>query len=195
MLAGCASAPVYKDMFKEESSFNTKVFPAADSELYPAVIKALCLKNFIIEREDKETGVITAKRSYQQGKKIVVLVVQARIVPSGLESTLFLNGLQTTEKTYVADKTRFFLWIIPLPGGGGKDATSIKEGEKVIEDKAFYQNFFSVIEQQLAAITPKPQAKIESPTTDSVKEEGNPIEKVEPLAEPAAVINASLEKN
>ena len=47
----------------------------------------------------------------------------------------------------MADRTRFFLWLIPLPGGGGKEASKIKEEEKTIEDKEFYQRFFEEIEE------------------------------------------------
>ncbi|OQX53929.1 MAG: hypothetical protein B5M48_02070 [Candidatus Omnitrophica bacterium 4484_213] len=47
-----------------------------------------------------------------------------------------------SERLFVADRTRFFLWLIPLPGGGDKEVSKIKEEEKIIEDRKFYQRFF-----------------------------------------------------
>lgn len=105
-VTGCAT-PVYKRVFNEESIGNSKEFFVSQSKLYQATIKVLCAKNFIIENEDKEKGFILGKRSFQQGKKITALLVQAKIIPSNEnKSTLYLNALETTEVTYVADRTR-----------------------------------------------------------------------------------------
>jgi hypothetical protein len=41
------------------------------------------------------------------------------------------------------------LFIIPLPGGGGKEASSIKQKEKTVQDRAFYKNFFKEIEKEI----------------------------------------------
>jgi hypothetical protein len=40
-----------------------------------------------------------------------------------------------------------------LPGGGGKSASQIKEGEKIIEDKKFYQDFFKEIEREVSIVS------------------------------------------
>jgi len=149
-VAGCASAPVYKEVFKERPTYNQKEFSEPKETLYQAVIKAIYSKGFIVEEEDIERGFILAKRSFQKGKRTIVLLLQARVIPEAdNKSTLYLNALQTTERFFVADRTRFFFWLIPLPGGGGKEATKIKEGEKVIKDKEFYQDFFKVIEEEI----------------------------------------------
>lgn len=149
LLTGCAT-PVYKEVFKEGPAYNAKEFSFLKDILYKATLRCMYAKNFIIEKEDEEKGFILAKRSFQRWKRTIVLLLQAKVVSDGEnKSTLYLNALQTTERFYVADRTRFFLWIIPLPGGGGKEASSTKEGEKIIEDKEFYQNFFSEIEKQV----------------------------------------------
>jgi len=154
LIDGCASAPVYKEVFKEKVNYNKREFNVSSEILYQAVVKAICSKSFIIENEDKERGFILAKRYFQKGKRNIILALQAKIVTEGEEYTnLYLNAVETTERLYVADRTRFFLFIIPLPGGGGKEATKIKEGEKIVEDKEFYQNFFSLIEEEIKSVT------------------------------------------
>ncbi len=150
LIAGCATSPIYKEIFKEDSGYNSKEFSVSKDILYDAAIRTICSKNFIIEKEDKENGFILAKRSLQRGKRTTILVLQAKITANQEnKAALYLNALQTTERFFVADRTRFFLFIIPLPGGGGREATTIKEGEKIIEDKEFYQNFLLAIEKEI----------------------------------------------
>jgi hypothetical protein len=148
--SGCASTPVYKDVFNEKPAFNQKAFPVAQEKLYQAALRTICSKNFLIEKESEQKDFFVGRRAFQKGKRTTVLILQAKIMPdSESSSTIYLNALETTERSYVADRTRFFLFIIPLPGGGGKEATEVKEGEKVIEDKEFYGNFFAEIEKSL----------------------------------------------
>jgi len=152
VIAGCAT-PVYKNVFKEAESYNTKVFPVPQSALFSAVTRAVLSKNFIIEKEESDKAFILARRSFQQGKRTTALVMQAKMVPMAeSKTTLYLNGIQTTEVYFVADRTRFFLFLIPLPGGGGKQVSQIKEGEKVIEDKAFYQDFFALVDNEIKLV-------------------------------------------
>jgi hypothetical protein len=79
-----------------------------------------------------------------------VLLIQSKIVSDGPDrSNLYVNALETTETYYVEDHTRFFLFLIPLPGGGGKDVSTVKEAEKTIKDKRFYEDFFKEIEAKI----------------------------------------------
>jgi len=157
LLAGCAT-PVYKEVMRKESPYNVRSYPVSAEALYQATIKAVCSKGFILEREDKADGFILGKRYFQRGKKNIVLALQAKIVPPGeTASSIYLSAVETTENLYVADRTRFFLFLIPLPGGGGKQATTIKEGERMVEDKRFYKEFFSLIEQELGIAGKKAQ--------------------------------------
>jgi hypothetical protein len=149
LCAGCASA-AYKEVFRDTPAYNRKDFSAGKEIAYKATLRAIIAKNFMVEKEDKENSFILAKRSFQQGKRTTVLLLQAKLVSDEVNKTaLYLNALQTTERAYVADRTRFFLWIIPLPGGGGKEGSNIKEKEEVVEDKTFYQKFFALIDEEL----------------------------------------------
>jgi len=156
LIAGCAT-PAYKEIFKNDINYNSREFSASKDILYDATIRAVCSKNFILDKEDKENGFILAKRSLQRGKRTVILVLQAKIMANPQDkATLYLNALQTTERFFVADRTRFFLFIIPLPGGGGKEGSAVKEGESIIQDKGFYQNFFLAIEKEIKNLTYPP---------------------------------------
>lgn len=155
LVAGCA-APVYKEIFQDKPTYNSRQFPVGSDTLYKATLRTICAKNFIIEKESPNEGFILAKRSFRRGKRTSVLVLQAKISSIAADkTTLYLSALQTTERYYVADRTRFFLWILPLPGGGGKEGTAVKEGEEIIEDKIFYQNFFAEIEKEMKALEDK----------------------------------------
>jgi len=159
LFASCATFNPSKEVFKEKASYNFKEFPVSGEILYQAVIKTIYSHNFIVEKENKEGGFILAKRCFQKGKRNIILLLQAKIIPEENKSTLYLSALQTTERLFIADRTRFFLWIIPLPGGGGKEASRIKEGEKVIEDREFYQKFFKEIEKEIAKLKRKLEDK------------------------------------
>ena len=66
---------------------------------------------------------ILAVRSIKKGKRTWILALQAHFFKLDDNKTrLYLNAIETTERTYVADRTRFFLFVVPLPGGGGKEA-------------------------------------------------------------------------
>ncbi len=151
-ISGCA-APAYREVFQDRASNNSKEFNVPVNVLYQATTRAVCSRNFIIEKEDAEKGVLLAKRSFQKGKKTIVLVLQARMDSSVNDKTmLYLTALETTERFYVSDRTRFFLFLIPLPGGGGKNASQVKEGEKIIDDKKFYQDFFKAIQREVPLV-------------------------------------------
>jgi hypothetical protein len=147
--AGCAS-PSYRQVFKEKPAGNFMVFGVSNDMLYAAAAKVLCERNFIIENEDKDKGFILGKRSFQRGRKTLVLLMQGKIVSDGPgRSSLYVNAIETTETYYVADHTRFFLFLIPLPGGGGKDVSTVKEAEKSIQDKRFYDDFFKEVDKKV----------------------------------------------
>lgn len=152
VITGCAT-PTYKEVFQEKQSYNSREFSVSKNILYQATNRAICGKNFILDKEDAEKGFILARRSFQRGKRTIALIMQAKMDSiSPDKTTLYLNALETKEVYYVADRTRFFLFLIPLPGGGGKEGSQIKEGEKVIQDKEFYKNFFDTIQREVSII-------------------------------------------
>jgi len=71
-----------------------------------------------------------------------------------------------------------------LPGGGGKDASQIKEGEKVIDDKKFYQDFFNEIQGEVSIVSANTVKEKSAKTAEIVEK---PQEKEEAVSsEPAA---------
>ena len=114
----------------------------------------LLSKKFVVDHEDQASGLITAKRVFSKSYQNVAVVVQTKIISQGdKEQELYLNGVQTTERNYVADRTRFFLFIVPLPGGGGKEVTKAKESEIIIDDKDFYKDLFDAVQKELPSAT------------------------------------------
>ncbi|MCK5580193.1 MAG: DUF2242 domain-containing protein [Candidatus Omnitrophica bacterium] len=149
---GCGTTKMYSEVFKEDTSYNSREYQVASPDLFNIILKTFYSKGFIVDSEDKENGMIVAKKIFQKGKRNIVVALQAKIILDGeIGSSVFLNAVQTTEKLYVADRTRFFMFLIPLPGGGGKQATKVQEGEIIINDKDFYSEFFALIEAKIAA--------------------------------------------
>src|ERR1700693_1553068 len=130
-LTGCSTPSAYKEVMKYNDPGNLRDYSVGKEALYPAVLKTFLAKKFVIENENQTDGTLVGKRSLQAGKTTGVLLTQARILGSGSDlSALYLNAVETTEREFVADRTRFLLFVIPLPGGGGKEATTVKEGER-----------------------------------------------------------------
>ena len=91
-----------------------------------------------------------ATRYFQKEKRSIVIVLNANL--QSLEenkTTVYLNAVQTTEKLYARGHTRFFMGLIPLPGGGGETAERLKEGEITVEDQKFYEGFFEEIGEEI----------------------------------------------
>ena len=148
---GCSSTKyVYRQIQQNKDSYNTHTFTATAVQLQKALTKMLLSKQFAIDKEDTLAGTIIASRYFSQSRNNIVVVLQARIFSQDEgHQQLFLNGIQTTQRNYVVDRTRFLLWLIPLPGGGGKEVTKTKESEASIEDKSFYADLFDAIQKDL----------------------------------------------
>ena len=155
LASGCGTPSVYREVFRDgPDQYNSRTFPYSQEIVYTALLKALYSRKFTVENENKDSGDLLAKRSFQKGKRTIALILQAKfIADSENKTTLFLTAMEISERLYVADRTRFLLFIIPLPGGGGKEATKIKEQEKLIEDRDFYQQLFEAIEGEIATET------------------------------------------
>ena len=148
---GCASTKyTYRQIEDDKDQFTSHAFQCSISDLHKAVTEVLLMKKFTIYYEDAVNGTLTGSRYFTHGYQKIVVVIQSKIISKNdKEQRLFLNGIQTTERNYVADRTRFLLWIIPLPGGGGKEVTESKESEFVISDKPFYDDLFNDIQKVL----------------------------------------------
>lgn len=149
LICGCAT-PVYKEALKQPPTLNKKDFSVSGDILFKAAVRVICSRGFMLEKENKDEGFILGKKYFKRGNKNIILALQAKIISDQKDkSALYLSAVETTENLYVADRTRYLLFIIPLPGGGGREATVIKEGEKMVEDRQFYKSLFSLIEKEI----------------------------------------------
>lgn len=146
---GCAT-PAYRQMLKEEPKYNVREFSSSKAFVQQSVARALLSKKFMIETEDQDKGFILGKRSFPRGRKTNIVLVQAKVMPvTSDKCTVYLNGVETSEVRYVTDRTRYFLFLIPLVSEGGKQTADVKQGEKIISDKQFYDALFSSMEAEL----------------------------------------------
>ena len=153
LICSCASTKyTYRQIEDDKDPFTSHTFQCSLPALHKAVAQTLLTKKFAIDHEDAINGTLTGSRYFTHGYQTIVVVVQSKILSnSDNAQQLWLNGIQTTERNYVADRTRFLLFIIPLPGGGGKEVTQSKESEFVINDKSFYDDLFTNIQQVVNA--------------------------------------------
>lgn len=147
--AGCARAP-YKQVLSQQEVTNSREYAAPVDLVYQAALRVLYSRNYVMEKEDPEQAIILGKRMVQRGQQTYAVIVQAKVVDN-FDGTakLFINGVQTTDIAYVADKTRFLLFVIPLPGGGGKEVTSTRREETYISDQTFYKEIFNDVGENI----------------------------------------------
>lgn len=164
-VAGCAST-VHKEIFSKDVSYKQKTFSTVKGTVYTAVINSILELSFVIDKENEPDAFVLAKRYFHRGKKNIVIALQAKIVslPDN-KCIVYLNAFETTEKVFIADRTRFFMFIIPLPGGGGKEASQVKIGEQCIDTKDFYDRVFSTIETHLSRLEQQKNANAEPAKT------------------------------
>jgi len=149
---GCSSVPVYKEIQKSNGQDNVREFTTSSAELQKALVKVLLSKQFTITNEDDVAGTVTASRSFSQSSDIIVITLSCRMfLNNGNKQQLFLNGVQSNQRNYIRDHTRFFLGVVPMMGGGGKDVTKTKAYEAAIVDKSFYDDIFDAIRKNLSA--------------------------------------------
>ena len=149
-LSGCATFNPSEEVFKEKANINSRTYDASVNACFDTLKQVILKKNFSLASEDKETKRLQASRYFQKGKRNIVIVLNANLQSSGEnKTTVYLNAVQTTEKLYSQSHTRFFLGLIPLPGGGGETAERLKEGEITIGDQKFYEGFFDEIGEEI----------------------------------------------
>lgn len=145
-LSGCATFSPSGEVFKEKANINSRTYDASANVCFDNLKQVILKKNFSLASEDKEAKRLQATRYFQKGKRSIVIILNANLQFLGEnKTTVYLNAVQATEKLYAQSHTRFFLGIIPLPGGGGETAQRLKEGEITVEDQKFYEGFFDEI--------------------------------------------------
>ncbi len=149
-LSGCATFSPSEEVFKEKANINSRTYDASVNACFDVLKQVILKKNFSLASEDKEAKRLQATRYFQKGRRSIVIVLNANLQsPGENKTTVYLNAVQSTEKLYSQSHTRFFLGIVPLPGGGGETAERLKEGEITIEDQKFYEGFFDEIKDEI----------------------------------------------
>lgn len=149
-LSGCATFSPSKELFKGKENINSRTFDTSIDNCFNALKQVILKKNFSLRYEDEKLEKLQAIRYFQKGKRSIAIVLNANLqLIEENKTTIYLNAIQTTEKLYTKSHARFFLGLIPLPGGGGETAERLKEGERTIEDKKFYQEFFGEVGKEI----------------------------------------------
>jgi hypothetical protein len=144
LTTGCATS-AYKNVFKDENSPNVKTFNTLPDNCYLAAKRAVLSQNFRIEREDLQARSFTAARYFEDGKDSIVVTVNANVIAAGKDkSTVYASATQHVEKVRVKSD-RALLGLLPV----GSEATKVKQEERTIEDKDFYNKLFAAIEKEL----------------------------------------------
>lgn len=150
LLSGCATFSPSEEVFKEKANINSRTYDTSINACFDVLKQVILKKNFSLTHEDKEAIRLQASRYFQKGKRNIVIILNANLQPLGEnKTTVYLNAVQTTEKLYSQSHARFFLGLIPLPGGGGETAERLKEGESTIEDQKFYEGFFEETDEEI----------------------------------------------
>lgn len=150
-LTGCSpSRYIYKEISQDKSSYNTQTYEVAAADLNKAVTQMLLAKKFEITEKNEDAGTITATRVFSKSYQTTMVKVQASVVTNSEKNqSLYLNGVQSTERHYVQDHTRTLLWVVPIPGGGGKSVSTSKEADVTIDDAEFYKDLFDGVRKNL----------------------------------------------
>ena len=149
-VVGCGRSSAYQRVFRDQEKINQRAYAVDLPACWAAVNRAALALNFSVDRQEKERGYLEASRYFKDGKRTTGIVLKVNLQPDGDARTLaYVNAIQSTEKVFARSHTRFFLWIIPLPGGGGSEASRLKEGEWTVHDKRFYDSFFDAVDQEL----------------------------------------------
>jgi hypothetical protein len=182
-IAGCASTT--DRMLQDKPLGNSRDFKASSDVVFSACKRALYDYNFSVEKADTKEMFLLGKKAEQEGRKTHLLLLQVRIEKNVDGASAYLNAYQTTEQEYVKDNTRFLLWIVPLPGGGGKEASSVKAGEKTVNDKKFYDRIFVKIADNISKV----------PAQEVVSEEMTPQPKKEAVEASTEAMNKLEQKS
>ena len=147
LTTGCATGG-YKDIFNDANSPNVKTFNVLPDDCYIASKRAILGQNFRIEREDLQARSFTAARYFQDGKNTVVVTINANVIAAGKDkSTVYASATQHVEKVRVKTE-RTLLGLVPA----GSEATKVKQEERTIEDKDFYNRLFAALEKELGMV-------------------------------------------
>ncbi len=129
-LNGCAATTMYRGVFKEDSFSHIKEFNVDKEILFISLIEVLCLRQFTIISDDEEKGVVLAKRVFLKDKTNYNLNIQGKIIREN--ENKYMLSINTVEAVETV-----------------KGMKRVLKREKLINDKKFYEKFFSEIENSI----------------------------------------------
>ena len=151
--AGCGGPSAYQQVFKNGTRpENSRAYPVDREKCWAGVHRAVLALNFGIDRQDKEQGFLEASQHFKRYRGTATVVLKVTLEPEGEKIRAYVSAIQTAEKVFVRSHTRFFLWIIPLRGGGGAEAERVKTDEWTVQDPKFYDGFFRRLDQELEVL-------------------------------------------
>jgi hypothetical protein len=137
---------------------NSEVFAASQEDCWMAVSRAVLALNFGMETQDPARGFLQASQHFKRYRGTTTVTLRVNLEPEGDQTRVYASADERTEKVFTRSHTRFFLWVIPLPGGGGAEAARVKTGEWTVRDRKFYRSFFQAVEQELNGLAAEPAA-------------------------------------
>lgn len=148
-LTGCATTLPPSEVFRDKTDINTRTFDFPMEKCWQAVKEAALNDGFCITAENSSSGTIETSKYFQKGSKTITITLQAHLQPlEDSKTKIYINAFQTTEALYKSHTTTHLI-IIPIPSG--TQASKVKEEQRTIEDKKFYDAFFKQIEISLKA--------------------------------------------
>jgi hypothetical protein len=188
-LGGCGSPEVYKqETFPLDSPFqlSTEVPAGVACE---GARRALLGEGYVIDSAN--SGAVKGRKAFRgSGDETTVLEMNVVCIDRGAASTVFANAVQTIytvkKSAQSASVGVSVLGSLSLPLRSSSDSM-VKVGDATVNDKAFYQRFFVVVQHYLTQLAEgRPSApKLSAPGPATGPQAPNPS--VAPAPSPPAV--------
>ncbi len=151
---GCGGPSAHRRVFQGGADVrNSRVYATGTETCWTALMRAALSLNFGVDQQDPERRSLQASRYFKEGGRTTRITLKASLQPVGEgRTTLYVTAVQATERLYARSHRRFFLWVIPLPGGGGTEASRVREGEWTVDDRQFYDAFFQTVQRELGEL-------------------------------------------
>lgn len=155
ILAGCSGPSSYERVFERTAQPNVRGYPAGQAECRQALSRAVLQLGFAVEPAGSDER-LRAGRQFQDGKRTTTITVEATLQAQDEANTLiYLTATESRERLFLQSHRRFFLWIIPLPGGGGTTASRMTESVRTVTDPEFYDAWFAAVSRELGVPAPR----------------------------------------
>ena len=160
--AGCGGPSAYHGVFQGPRPENARMFSIDQATCWAAVNRTVLALNFTPEQQDEVKRLLQATRYFGKSRRTRAVRLTISLQPSREGGTMvYANATEVAERVFTRSHRRFFLWVIPLPGGGGVEASRVKEGEWTVSDPVFYAQFFEALGRELKTTTASADRKPE----------------------------------